>query len=47
LWPDFTETAFLEALDEFQRRSRRFGKTDEQLVADTAEGPSHTVAKLH
>lgn len=32
LWPDFRETEYLEALVEYQRRRRRFGRTDEQLV---------------
>jgi undecaprenyl diphosphate synthase len=31
LWPDFREQQYLEALLEFQRRRRRFGRTDEQL----------------
>lgn len=30
LWPDFREEEYLEALLEFQRRRRRFGRTDEQ-----------------
>ena len=31
LWPDFREKEFLEALLAYQRRRRRFGRTDEQL----------------
>ncbi len=31
LWPDFREEEFLEALRDYQRRERRFGKTSEQL----------------
>ncbi|MEJ5030843.1 polyprenyl diphosphate synthase [Comamonas sp. MYb21] len=31
-WPDFDEQALDEAIAEFQRRERRFGKTSEQLV---------------
>jgi len=31
LWPDFREQQYIHALAEFQRRRRRFGKTDEQL----------------
>ena len=31
-WPDFDEQALDEAMAEFQRRERRFGKTSEQLV---------------
>jgi undecaprenyl diphosphate synthase len=32
LWPDFRDAEFFQALIEFQRRRRRFGRTDEQLV---------------
>lgn len=32
LWPDFREQEYLQALMEFQRRRRRFGRTDEQLA---------------
>ena len=28
LWPDFTKEAFDEALDEYARRKRRFGKSE-------------------
>ncbi len=31
LWPDFHEENFIEALKEFQRRERRFGRTGEQI----------------
>ena len=31
LWPDFNEKDFDKAIDEFNKRVRRFGKTDEQL----------------
>jgi undecaprenyl diphosphate synthase len=31
LWPDFREREYLQALLDFQRRRRRFGRTDEQL----------------
>jgi undecaprenyl diphosphate synthase len=31
LWPDFRQTEYLEALLAYQRRRRRFGRTDEQL----------------
>jgi undecaprenyl diphosphate synthase len=30
LWPDFREQEFLEAIAHFQRRERRFGRTQEQ-----------------
>jgi undecaprenyl diphosphate synthase len=39
LWPDFREREYLQALLEYQRRRRRFGRTDEQL-ADRAITPS-------
>jgi undecaprenyl diphosphate synthase len=32
LWPDFREKDYLQALIEFQRRRRRFGRTDEQVM---------------
>ena len=31
LWPDFREKEYLQALSAYQRRHRRFGRTDEQL----------------
>lgn len=31
LWPDFDEEAFDQAIQSFQRRERRFGRTSEQL----------------
>ena len=31
LWPDFSELDLLLALDDFQRRERRFGKTSQQV----------------
>jgi undecaprenyl diphosphate synthase len=34
LWPDFREPEYLQALLEYQRRRRRFGRTDEQIGAD-------------
>jgi len=37
LWPDFREQEYLQALSDFQRRRRRFGRTDEQL---TDQAPS-------
>lgn len=33
LWPDFRKAHFTEALQAYQRRERRFGKTSEQLGA--------------
>jgi undecaprenyl diphosphate synthase len=32
LWPEFREDEYMKALLEFQRRRRRFGRTDEQLI---------------
>lgn len=32
LWPDFREEEYHQALLEFQRRRRRFGRTDEQIA---------------
>lgn len=32
LWPDFRETQYIQALVEFQRRQRRFGRTDEEEI---------------
>ena len=31
LWPDFDENEFDNAIKEYKKRVRRFGKTDEQL----------------
>jgi undecaprenyl diphosphate synthase len=31
LWPDFDETAFNLAIESYQKRERRFGRTSEQL----------------
>jgi undecaprenyl diphosphate synthase len=42
LWPDFREAEYLQALSEFQRRRRRFGRTDEQI---TAPGSNHREIK--
>ncbi|PMR76189.1 polyprenyl diphosphate synthase [Halomonas endophytica] len=36
LWPDFDAGAFDMALDDFRRRQRRFGMTDEQIEAQGA-----------
>lgn len=35
LWPDFREKEYLEALLAYQRRRRRYGRTDEQLDQST------------
>jgi len=39
LWPDFREKEYLQALLDFQRRRRRYGRTDEQM----AESPMATM----
>ncbi|MBI4773642.1 MAG: isoprenyl transferase [Deltaproteobacteria bacterium] len=31
LWPDFRREQFMDAISEYQRRRRRFGRTDEQV----------------
>ena len=31
LWPDFTEQDLYKAIDNYQKRERRFGKTSEQV----------------
>jgi undecaprenyl diphosphate synthase len=31
LWPDFREREYLDALDYYQRRQRRFGRTASQV----------------
>ena len=36
LWPDFDGDAFDLAVDDFRRRQRRFGMTDEQIEAEGA-----------
>jgi undecaprenyl diphosphate synthase len=36
LWPDFDNAALDEALAEYARRERRFGRTSEQLAATVA-----------
>jgi undecaprenyl diphosphate synthase len=35
LWPDFREREYLQALLDYQRRRRRFGRTDEQIQDST------------
>ena len=35
-WPDFTPAEMAKALEAYQRRSRRFGKTQEQVDAESA-----------
>lgn len=40
LWPDFNEEAFNLAIDSYQQRERRFGRTSEQLKAPLASDKS-------
>ncbi|HHL19030.1 MAG TPA: isoprenyl transferase [Thiothrix sp.] len=35
LWPDFDKVALIQAVESFSRRSRRFGKTDEQVLSES------------
>lgn len=37
LWPDFDQTAFNKAIQSFQARERRFGRTSEQLSQSSAD----------
>lgn len=41
LWPDFDEAALDEAIAEFGRRERRFGRTSEQVKSPTAPPGGH------
>lgn len=41
LWPDFREDQFLEALRDYQRRERRFGKYGEQIAAERSAAGIH------
>jgi undecaprenyl diphosphate synthase len=41
LWPDFREEAFLQALEAYRQRDRRFGLTQEQIESQAANGPRH------
>ncbi|MBI5668931.1 MAG: isoprenyl transferase [Chloroflexi bacterium] len=36
-WPDFDREQLLEAIREYSRRTRRFGKTDEQIGTDAPD----------
>lgn len=36
LWPDFSESDFVAALEAYAGRKRRYGKTDEQIEAERA-----------
>jgi undecaprenyl diphosphate synthase len=36
MWPDFREQAFLQILQDFQKRERRFGRTGDQLQLENS-----------
>ncbi|HTX65636.1 MAG TPA: isoprenyl transferase [Opitutaceae bacterium] len=40
LWPDFSKADLVAAVEEYQRRERRFGLTGEQLQAGAAPAPT-------
>lgn len=37
LWPDFRHDQFFDAIEDYQRRERRFGKVSEQLVQNKSK----------
>jgi len=37
LWPDFDHEEFVKALEDYQHRERRFGKTSDQVRDDSPE----------
>ncbi|MBL4763004.1 MAG: hypothetical protein JKY93_09945, partial [Gammaproteobacteria bacterium] len=53
-WPDFDDAAFVQTLESFALRRRRFGKTDEQISAgqinddqnDAPQGVSDPIQNL-
>ncbi|MDO8314947.1 MAG: polyprenyl diphosphate synthase [Rugosibacter sp.] len=45
LWPDFTESALSEAIQSYQQRERRFGRTGDQ-VSDQKNDQTSSVAVL-
>ena len=38
-WPDFDEAALHKAIESYQRRQRRFGKTEEQVESESETSP--------
>ena len=40
LWPDFSKSDLAAAVEEYQRRERRFGRTGEQLTAGAPAAPA-------
>ena len=45
LWPDFSKENFAEALQWFDSRERRFGKTSEQILSEALDKRHSEVAK--
>jgi undecaprenyl diphosphate synthase len=41
LWPDFREDEFIKAMQEYQQRDRRFGRTQEQIKALVSNTTRH------
>ena len=41
LWPDFREDEFIKAMQEYQQRDRRFGRTQEQVEALVSNTTRH------
>ena len=50
LWPEFDSEAFDKAIDSYQKRERRFGRTSEQLLGDpyvaASEEPSASMGSV-
>lgn len=44
LWPEFDSVAFDKAIDSYQKRERRFGRTSEQLLSDPCVAVDDTSA---
>ena len=40
LWPDFTKTELAAAVEEYQRRERRYGLTSEQINSGVVPTPA-------
>jgi undecaprenyl diphosphate synthase len=46
-WPDFRKEHLFEAILDFQRRRRRFGKTDEQIAKPLTEQAAEFIAAFN
>lgn len=42
LWPEFTKAEYAKAIEDFQQRERRFGKTSDQVASPSENPSSHT-----